>query len=138
MKKTIIRRIAAGVAVGFSLLTIVEGSQVLLGISHPDYVVLPILVMYNVIMGGVGLVVGAGLWANRRAALVVAAGLSTAHLVVLLIVGVLFASSGSASINSLQAMMMRSGVWILITWVAWRSNRPISTVTPTDEETVGQ
>ncbi len=35
MNKTIYKKIAAGIAVVFSLLTIVEGTQVLLGITQP-------------------------------------------------------------------------------------------------------
>ncbi|MEO8168778.1 MAG: hypothetical protein ABI623_11055, partial [bacterium] len=92
MKTNIMRRIAAGVAIAFSLLTITEGSQVLLGISHPDYVVLPWLLIYNVIMGVVGLVSGVALWLNGRWARTLVASIGVAHVVVLLVIGLMYLS----------------------------------------------
>ncbi len=120
-KRTLVRRIAAAIAITFSLLTIAEGSGVLLGIRTPDYVVLPALVLYNVIMGAVGLVAGIGVWANRRSAIFVAGAVSGAHVLVLITVAALHSAGGLAAIHSVHAMLLRSGIWILVTWMAWQS-----------------
>ncbi len=120
-KGTLSRRLAAGLAMAFSALSLLEGSRVLLGVSMPDYVVLPVLVGYNVILGAVGFGVGVGLWMNRRRAFAIAGVVTGTHLLVLLTVVVLHFSGGSVSMNSVQAMLVRSGVWILVTWVAWKS-----------------
>ncbi|MEO8168530.1 MAG: hypothetical protein ABI623_09795 [bacterium] len=123
MKKSLFRRIAAGVAAAFSLVTIVEGSQVLLGISHPDYVVLLPLLMYNVTMGVVGLVSGVALWLNRHRALTLVAIIGAAHIIVLLIVGVMYFSGGAVALNSVRAMTMRSVIWLAIAWIAWKTEK---------------
>ena len=64
LNKNVFIKIAAVVAVLFSLLTVVEGLQVLLGITNPEYIVLTPLLIYNVIMGFVGLFAGIVLWRN--------------------------------------------------------------------------
>ncbi|MGK9475413.1 hypothetical protein [Melioribacter sp. OK-6-Me] len=46
-----IRIISAIIAILFSLMTIVEGSKVLLGITIQDYTVFTPVLIYNVIMG---------------------------------------------------------------------------------------
>jgi hypothetical protein len=129
MKTTIFRRVAAGVAVAFSFLTIVEGSQVLLGMTRPEYIVLTPLLIYNVIMGVVGLVAGAALWLNRRWALTLTAIIGAAHVVVLLAVGAMYLSGGAVALHSVRAMIMRSVVWLAIVWVAWKTVKA-SSATP--------
>ena len=66
MKKSIYKKIAAIIAIIFSLLTIVEGSQVLLGITQPEFIVLTPLLIYNVIMGIIGLLVSGTIWLNHK------------------------------------------------------------------------
>ena len=51
MNKTIYKKIAAAIAVVFSLLTIVEGSQVLFGFTQHDYIVFTPLLIYNIFNG---------------------------------------------------------------------------------------
>ncbi len=121
MKKAIFGRIAAGVAVSFSLLSVVDGSQVFLRISHPDYVVLPPLLIYNVIMGVIGLVSGAGLWLNRRWALTLTTIIGAAHVIVLLVVGTMYLSGGAVALHSVRAMTVRSVIWLAIVWIAWKT-----------------
>ena len=114
---------AAGVAVVFGLLTVVEGSLVLLGISHPDYVVLQPLLIYNVIMGVIGLVAGAALWLNRRWALTLAIIIGAAHVIVLLVVGMMYLSGEAVALHSVRAMTVRSVIWLAIVWMAWMARR---------------
>ncbi|HMN22936.1 MAG TPA: hypothetical protein PKE38_00485 [Ignavibacteriaceae bacterium] len=121
MKKNIYRKIAAVVAVVFSLLIIVEGSQVLLGITQHEYIVFTPLLIYNILMGLVGLIAGIMLWLNRKKAFMLTKLIVAAHLIVLLIVGVMYFSSNAVALHSLQAMGIRVVIWLIITLVAWKT-----------------
>jgi len=121
MKKNIYRKIAAVVAVVFSLLIIVEGSQVLLGITQHEYIVFTPLLIYNILMGVVGLIAGIMLWLNRKKAFMLTKLIVAAHLIVLLIVGVMYFSSNAVALHSLQAMGIRVVIWLIITLVAWKT-----------------
>jgi len=123
MNKTIYTKIAAGVAVVFSLLTIVEGLEVLTGASQPDYIVLMPLLIYNVFMGFVGLIVGALLWLKHKWALTLTTIVVSTHLLVLLIVGVVYLSGDAVAIDSLKAMGTRTIIWLAITGVVWKGER---------------
>jgi len=59
-------RAAALLALVIGLLTIVEGSIVLLGLETNPYPVLPWLLRYNVAMGVVSLAASHGLWRERK------------------------------------------------------------------------
>ncbi|HRN26738.1 MAG TPA: hypothetical protein PLT78_09235 [Ignavibacteriaceae bacterium] len=121
MKKNIYRKIAAVVAVVFSLLIIVEGSLVLLGITQHEYIVFTPLLIYNILMGVVGLIAGIMLWLNRKKAFMLTKLIVAAHLIVLLIVGVMYFSSNAVALHSLQAMGIRVVIWLIITLVAWKT-----------------
>lgn len=123
MNKTIYMRIAAIVAVAFSILTVIEGAQVLLGISQPDYVVLTPLLIYNFIMGIAGILVGVILWINYAKALRYTVIVTAAHLTVLLIIGSIFMSDGNVSQHSIQAMTIRLMVWLTITGTVWKTSK---------------
>ena len=121
MYKTIYKKIAAGVAVVFSLLTIVEGTQVLLGITQPEYVVLTPLLVYNVTMGVVGIFAGVALWINYGWSLKLTMIVVAAHLIVLLIVAAIYLAGGAVASHSVNAMVIRSVIWAAITLVAWKT-----------------
>lgn len=122
MKKNIYNKIAAFIAIAFSMLTLVEGLQVLLGITHPDYYVLRPLLIYNVVMGFVGFIVGITLWLNYRRGLILTSAVTAAHVIVFLIVGLIFLSNGDVAGHSINAMIIRSTVWMVVLLVVWRTN----------------
>ena len=122
MEKTIYKKISAIVAVIFSLLTIAEGLQVLLGVMQPDYIVLRPLLFYNVAMGIVGIFVGMAIWLNSRWAVFLTFTTIAAHLVVLLIVGVIYLFNGGVAEHSVAAMSLRSIVWLVIAWVLLKTS----------------
>jgi len=126
MNKTIYKKIAASIAVVFSLLTIVEGTQVLLGITQPEYVVLTPLLIYNVLMGFVGLFAGIVLWRNLGWSLKLTTLVVAAHIIVLLTVGVIHLSGGAVASHSVNAMIIRSVIWAAITLVVWKTGKPIA------------
>ena len=123
MNKTIFIKIAATVTVLFSLLTIVEGSQVLLGLTQQEYIVSTPLLIYNVAMAIVGLFIGGMIWVNHKKALMLTSIVTALHLIVLIIVAVIFISDGPVSMHSVQAMTIRSLVWLAITLVTWKTNQ---------------
>ena len=100
MNKTIYKKIAASVAVVFSILSIIEGAQVLWGMTQTEYIMLTPLLLYNVAMGVVGVFVGIALWLNHRWALLLTTIVAAAHLTVLLVVGVLYFSGGAVAMHS--------------------------------------
>jgi hypothetical protein len=122
MNKNIYKKIAAAVAIVFSLLTVVEGAQVLFGLSQQEYVVFTPLLIYNILMGLVGFITGVMLWLNHTKALMLTKLIVAAHLIVLLLVGIIYLSSNAVALHSIQAMSIRVVIWLIITWVAWKTN----------------
>jgi hypothetical protein len=123
MKKDIYKKIAAIIAIIFSLLTIVEGSQVLLGITHPEFVVLTPLLIYNVIMGIIGLLVSGTIWLNHNKVMAFTIIVLIAHLSVLVVVGGIYMLSNAVALHSVQAMIIRVIVWFVIVLIIRFTNR---------------
>lgn len=123
MEKNIFIKIAATVALLFSLLTIIEGSQVLLGITQHDYIVFTPLLIYNVAMAMAGLFVGVLIWFNHKKALLLTSIVTVLHLIVLIVVTMIFISDGPVAMHSVEAMSIRSIVWLAITLVVWKTNQ---------------
>ncbi|MFA3781467.1 hypothetical protein ABRY23_00210 [Melioribacteraceae bacterium 4301-Me] len=119
-----LRRIAAVlVTTIFSLLTIAEGSKVLLGITVQDYKVFKPLLVYNVILGVVGLFVGVAIWLNHTKAVVSIITVLIMHSAVLVIVIALYFLSNAVAIHSVQAMIVRVVVWLVIFILVWKLNQ---------------
>lgn len=125
MNKTILIKMAATVAVIFSILTIVEGSKVLFGITQQDYIVFTPLLIYNVIMSLLGLFTGALIWVNHKKILTFTSILTVLHLCVLVVVAIILISDGPVAMHSVKAMTIRSAVWLAITLVMWKTNQLI-------------
>lgn len=125
MKTKLFKIIAAVIAIIFSLLTIVEGSTVLLGISVQDYTVFKPLLVYNVIMGIVGVLAGGAIWVNTREAMTYTKIILAAHTTVMLIVIFIYLLSNAIAMHSVQAMLVRVVVWLVITLLAWKSNQSV-------------
>ena len=125
MKNNIYKKIAAIIALIFSLLTIVEGSQVLLGITQPEFIVLTPLLIYNVIMGIIGLLVSGTIWLNHKKVMTYIKIVLTAHTTVMVIVIFIHLLSTAISIHSVQAMIVRVVVWLIIASLTWKPNKSI-------------
>jgi hypothetical protein len=120
MKKNIMIKLAAIIAFGFSLLTIVEGTQVLLGISKPGYIILSPLLYYNVIMGFVGILVGTAVWVNYKKQMTLIKIVLTAHFFVLILITGIYFIASTVSMHSIQAMIIRVAVWLVIYFMVWK------------------
>ncbi len=111
------------VALLFGLATLVAGTRVLTG-SDPGYVVFEPLLVYNVAMGAVYIAAGIVAWRSvgwgRRAAFAIFA----LNLVVLAAIAWLYARGGAVAVESVRAMILRTGVWLaLFTGFAWLAKR---------------
>lgn len=125
MNKNVYNKIAASIAVIFSLLTIVEGTKVLLGITIPEYIVLTPLLIYNITMGVFGLFVGTALWIFYRWSLKLTIMVAAAHFSVLLIVAAIYLIGGTIASHSVNAMIIRTVIWGAIVLVAWKTNQAV-------------
>lgn len=121
MKKVIYRRIAAAIALIFSLLTIVEGSQVLFGAVEPAHFVLKPLLIYNVLMGIVGIIAGAVIWINCKRSLLLTTIITFLHFIVLFTVEFIFYFRGSVAEHSVVAMIIRAAIWLVVLVLVWRN-----------------
>lgn len=99
-----------GIIVG--LLSIMAGSKVLLGISSPNYIVLHWLVIYNISLGVVSVIAGAGLWRLRPWAISLAGLIAVSHGFVISLLIVFFMSGKSVAHQSILAMAFRTTVWL--------------------------
>ncbi len=114
-------RAAALVGFVFSAMSVVAGSRVLAGIDHPDYLVLPWLVIYNIAAGIVGVVVAPGLWKPRGWAVHFARGLASAHGAVFAVLVARWVAGAAVANTSLMAMLLRTAVWVAIAIVTARA-----------------
>jgi hypothetical protein len=107
-------RIAAMLALTIGLLTIVEGGSVLLGIETKPYPILPWLLRYNVLMGFVSLAAGMGLWMEKKQTAIFAKTILVCHGAVFLSLSAMHLLGEIVAVNSIMAMLFRTGIWIVI------------------------
>ena len=123
MISTLRFRIAGSIGIVLGAIAIFAGSSVLLALKQPDYQVLRWLVIYNIVAGVVSALVGGAIvglrpWATRAAVL-----MTSAHVLVLLILIGLRAAASPVANQSIGAMTFRSTVWLVITLLAWKLGR---------------
>lgn len=123
MNKIFFIKSAAVVAMLFSLLTIIEGSLVLLGITQHKYTVFTPLLVFNVVMAVAGLFVSLLIWFNYIKAELFSSIVVIILLIVTIVVTVAHIYNGMVSMQSVQAMVIRTIVWFAITIVIWKANR---------------
>ena len=120
----IVQITAATVAVLFGIATLFAGSRVLLG-SDPGYVVFRPLVIYNTIMGLAYLAAGVTIWRSVNVGRYAAGAIFLLNLLVLVGIIVVYRSGGAVAVDSLRAMTLRTGFWLVlfltISWLVWRS-----------------
>lgn len=117
------QRTLALVAVGFGCATIIAGGRVLGG-ADPGYVVWRPLLIYNTVMGVVYVMTGTVMWRSLGKGTRAAAALVAINLVVLGLVGYLYAMGSAIAVDSLRAMAFRTVVWLAIyLGMAWPARR---------------
>lgn len=123
MRRKVIRRALASVAMLFGVVTIFAGGRVLLG-GDPGYSVFRPLLAFNTAMGVVYVVAGIVAWLNVARGKTFAGAIFAVNCVVLMALGYLRFGSGEVATQSLQAMALRTVVWlVLFLGLAWLSRR---------------
>lgn len=121
--KKLVNRITAISAILFSALSLVEGSRVLFGFSIPEYIVFTPLLIYNVIMGFVGIFAGVQIFRLHKNSLRYSTIITLFHISTLITISLLFFISSVVSAHSVNAMVLRSIIWLIITIAVLLSNR---------------
>lgn len=116
-------RIAAVLALTLGLLTIMEGGSVLLGIETKPYHILPWLLHYNVLMGFVSLTAGIGLWMEKNQAAMLAKTILVCHGAVFLSLLAMHLLGKTVAVNSIMAMLFRTGIWLVISTMIRRKEQ---------------
>ena len=101
----------------------IAGARALLGVD-PGYVVYLPLLRFNTIMGVVYVAVGAIVWRSLLLGVYGAAAICVLNLVALGVISYLYTPNGSIASTSIQAMMFRTVVWLVLFLVlAWSRRR---------------
>jgi len=117
------RKVVAAVAIAavlFGVVTVIAGARVLLG-ADPGYVVYLPLLRFNSIMGVVYVAVGVIAWRNLRLGVYGAAAICVLNLAALGTVSYLYTSNGPIASTSVQAMTLRTIVWLALFLIARRA-----------------
>lgn len=120
----LVQKGCAVVAALFGLLTVFAGTRVLTG-SDPGYVVFQPLLVYNTVMGFMYVLAGFLIWRSLRTGLYAAAAILLLNLLVLVAAAYLHSAGQGVALDSVKAMLLRTGVWLLL-WLAlaWLGRRP--------------
>ena len=116
-------RVLGVVGILFGLMTLREGGAVLFvdGAAREaagDYV--PFVLWFNFLAGFVYIAAGLGLWLGQAWGTRVALGIAVATFLVFGALGVYIASGGAFETRTVVAMTLRSTIWLIISFVAWR------------------
>lgn len=119
----IIQYALALVAVLFGFATIVAGTRVLAG-ADPGYIVFLPLLIFNTVMGVIYVLAGFTLWRSLDRGRYAAAAIFSLNLLVLAVVAYLYQSDQGVALDSVRAMSLRTGVWlVLFLGLAWLSRK---------------
>ena len=118
----VVRYAAAAVAVAFGTATVFSGGRVLLGADAGYVVFLPLLV-YNTAMGLAYLAAGVALVRSAALGRLAAGAIFGLNLVVLVGIVVLYTLGAAVAPDSLEAMSVRTGVWLALFAAAWWAAR---------------
>lgn len=111
------------VAIVFGCVTIVAGGRVLAG-ADPGYVVWRPLLIYNTMMGVAYVTAGITMWRGVERGIRAAAAIAVLNLLVLGLIGYLYATGSAIAVDSLRAMTFRALVWLaLYLGLAWTKRR---------------
>ncbi|MCV2893241.1 hypothetical protein [Lentibacter sp. XHP0401] len=119
-------KLAAGVALVFGLLTVFSGGRALFGGAEARAAVgdaVPFVLWFNFLAGFAYIVAAVGLWRRLPWARGLAIGIAGATFLVLLAFGVHVLLGGAYEMRTMGAMLLRTGVWAAIAYVAQRAMR---------------
>lgn len=97
----------------FGLATLGAGASVLTG-RDPGYQVYRPLLVFNTLMGVIYVVGGVLAWRRAYAAWMTAAVIAGANALVLIYISRLARTGGPIAVDSVRAMTLRTGVWLVL------------------------
>lgn len=109
-----LRILTSFIAVIFGVMTLFVGGQTLLGFSDPGYTVFLPLLIFNFLMGFIYAAAGLLIWKSHPQALKAARTIFLLNFFVFLMIGLLYISSDRVAMESVIAMIFRTGVWLVI------------------------
>lgn len=107
------QKVLSLVAVAFGLVTIVAGTRVLIG-SDPGYKVFLPLLLYNTAMGVAYIAAGITMWVSIKRGRDLAGAIFAFNILVLGMIGYLYAKESYIAVESIRAMSFRTIVWFLL------------------------
>lgn len=123
-------KIAAVVAIVFGALTVVSGGNALFGSEEARAAVgnaVPFVLWFNFLAGFAYILAGIGLFLRHQPAVWLSIGIAAATALASLAFGVHVLQGGLYEMRTVGAMALRTGVWVVISIVAWRHIWRIST-----------
>lgn len=122
--QTILQNTLSLIAILFGAVTLFAGFRVMMG-ADPGYVVFLPLLTYNTLMGFVYAGVGVIAWRNLHCGKLGAGVVFLLNLLVLVGIVQVYWSGGGVAIDSIQAMSLRTVVWLVIfAGLWWLGRRP--------------
>ena len=110
-------------AIIFGLLTVLSGGRALFGNEAARVAVgdaVPFVLWFNFIAGFAYVDARIGLFLQHRPAVWVSIGILVATFLVMLAFGLHIAQGGAFEMRTVVAMILRTGVWAAISFVAWK------------------
>lgn len=120
-------KISAGVAIVFGLLTILSGGQALFGGEAARAAVgnaVPFVLWFNFLAGFAYVIAGIGMFLRHAPAVWLSLAVFAATFLVMLIFGIHIWQGGAYEPRTVGAMILRTGVWAVLSFVAWTYIRP--------------
>jgi hypothetical protein len=111
MKLKYLNTIGALLAFFLGIMSVFAGTLTLLGTVTKDYNVLQWLVIYNVIVGVISIVAAFLIWKNVQISKKLILIILGSHLFIFLYLKLI---SETVAVESIQAMLFRVGVWLVI------------------------
>ena len=119
-------RVAAIVALAFGALTVLSGGRALFGSAEAQAAVgnaVPFVLWFNFLAGFAYIVAGIGLYLRHAPAVWISIGIFASTALVALALAVHMMQGGAFEMRTVGAMILRTGVWVGISVVAWRQIR---------------
>lgn len=117
------RILTSFIAVIFGVITFFVGGQTLLGFSDPGYSIFLPLLIFNFLMGFLYAGTGFLIWMSHPQELKTARTIFLLNFFVFLMIGFLYLSSDKVAMESVIAMIFRTGLWLVIFIVIRLLNR---------------
>ncbi len=118
--------VAAIVALVFGALTVLSGGRALFGGAEARAAVgaaVPFVLWFNFLAGFAYIVAGIGLLLRHRPAVWISIGILASTALVAVAFGIHMMQGGAFEMRTVGAMILRTGVWAVISVVAWRQIR---------------